>query len=290
MPVLSKILSEFEVEGSVYFCEVMSPPWSLDFSDKKVASFHCVRRGGCSLKMGDTTHWLGPGDVAIVLKGEPHIIDGQAAAAPSFQRDVDTLLVCGYFSFRQDFPHPLFQAFPPVLILREEEVAKSVWLKSSLDYLVHETSSPSPGTPHILNRMTEVLLVQFFRCFISLDPEQTTFVAALFDKKIGPALQLLHSEPEKAWTLDNVAQTLGMSRASLAQRFTTLTGMPLFTYLTDLRMRQAANMLRTTDLSVAEIGEAVGYMSDAAFNRTFRKFAGKSALSYRSDTKKPRIT
>lgn len=283
MPVLSKILNEFEIEGSVYFCEVMSPPWSLDFTKKKIASFHCPRRGNCRLSFEDKEFWLGPGDVAIVINDLSHSLDSGGVESDK-QQNHDTFLLCGYFKFHHDFSHPLFDAFPPLLILREEEISKNNWLKANLDFLVHEATLCHPGTPHILNRMTEVLLIQFLRHFINVDHTQNNFVKALFDPHIGVALNLLHTDPAENWTIDKIAKKLGMSRSSFANRFTALTGTPLFTYLTELRMRKAAHLLRKTDFPVAVISEMVGYSSDASFNRVFKKFTGQSALSYRRNS------
>ena len=288
MPVLSNILREFEIEGSVYFSDILSPPWDLDFDGMKTGSFHYVQRGGCRLETEGETQWLGPGDVAIVPVARHQSLKSHQdpAAAKSIG---DSFLLCGYFSFRQDISHPLFELFPPVMILRDESISHNRWLKTTLDHLVNEARQNAPGAGHVLDNLTEVLLVLMLRQYMTTKMERASFIQALYDSQISQALRLLHDAPEKPWTLASVAKSVAMSRAVFANRFKALVGVPMYSYLTGTRMTVARRLLRETSLGVGQIANQVGYSSESAFSRAFRKFTGEAAVAYRRREAGPRV-
>ena len=278
MEVLSDILRSMRVHGSVYFCDHLTAPWSMDFKDTTSASFHLVRRGECWVMSGDRTERLGPGDLVFIEPGRDHVL----ASAPTGREPsaTDTLLLCGYCDFTRGSGTPLLDVFPSLTIVREEELRKHTWLKSTLDQLSTEYLAQQPGAELVVNKLTEVVLVELIRINFGRD-EQKPFIRALSDGRVAAALQRLHAHPERAWTLDALAGEVGVSRAAFAKRFKTLVGRPMFEYLTMLRLQRARELLRETDLPLFEIANRVGYESDLAFTKTFKKHTGATPTKYR---------
>ena len=170
--------------------------------------------------------------------------------------------------------------FPSLTIIREEELLKHRWLKSTLDQLSAEYLSQQPGAELAVNKLTEVVLIELIRINFGRG-EQNRFVLALSDKRIAKALQHLHKDPDVAWTLDKMAEEIGMSRAAFAKRFKELVGQPMFEYLTKLRVQRARQLLQDTKLPIIEVASRVGYESDLAFTKTFKKHVGSTPTRYR---------
>jgi AraC-like DNA-binding protein len=188
--------------------------------------------------------------------------------------------LCGYFSLRDPIPSPLDEALPPILVLRSDEIAELSWLKNTLEHLSSEYDSQTPGAMVVVNKLTEVVLVELIRFHIN-KLDSNNFIAALFDKQIGKALKLIHLQPELSWTLDLLASEVAMSRATFARRFKGMVGQPMFQYLTSVRMRIASDLLRNSQKPVADIAEAVGYISDMAFTKVFKELNGATPIAWR---------
>lgn len=280
MEVLSDILRSMRAQGSVYFCDKLIAPWSMDSVDTTSASFHLVRRGECWVTAGDVTERLGPGDLIFIEPGRDHTLASHPAGAEPAQKDAVTLLLCGYCEFAEGTLTPLLNALPSMTIVREEEFLKHPWLKSTLDQLSAEYLSQQPGAELVVNKLTEIVLVELIRINFGRDQEGR-FIAALSDKRISKALGELHSNPDTAWTLDTLSDKIGMSRAAFAKRFKELVGHPMFEYLTMLRVQRAKELLRESNLPLYEIASRVGYESDLAFTKTFKKYAGTTPTRYR---------
>ncbi len=280
MEVLSDILRSMRVQGSVYFCDYLEAPWSMDFTDTKTASFHLVRRGGCWVMSGDRTEHLGPGDLVFIEPGRDHELASHPPGRSPTQGEAQTLLLCGYCEFTRETLTPLLDVFPSLTIVREEELLKQRWLKSTLDQLSSEYLSQQPGAELVVNKLTEAVLVELIRINFGRK-DQSRFITALSDKRIAKALQQLHSNPQLAWTLEKMSAEVGMSRAAFARRFKALVGQPMFEYLTRLRIERAGELLRETKLPLYEIANRVGYESDLAFTKTFKKHAGTTPTRFR---------
>lgn len=280
MEVLSDILRSMRVRGSVYFCDHLQAPWSMDFENTTSASFHLVRRGECWVMAGDRKERLGPGDLVFLEPGLDHVL---ASHAPDQQPpdDAATLLLCGYCEFMEETGTPLLDVFPSLTVVREEEILKHPWLKSTLDQLSTEYLSQQPGAELVVNKLTEVVLVELIRINFGRDDNRSRFIQALSDKKISKALRHLHNEPQIAWTLEKMAQEVGMSRAAFAKRFKDMVGQPMFEYMTSLRIQKAKELLQETRLPLYEISSRVGYESDLAFTKTFKKHTGTTPTRYR---------
>ena len=280
MEVLSDILRSMRVEGSVYFCDHLQAPWSMDFVDTSSASFHLVRRGECWVMSGERTECLGPGDLVFIEPGRDHVLASHPPNRQPPPGGTRTLLLCGYCRFAEETGTPLLGIFPSLTIVREEEIQKHPWLKSTLDQLSSEYMSQQPGAELVVNKLTEVVLVELIRIDFGRD-DKSRFIRALSDKKISRALQQLHSNPNIAWTLEKMAGDIGMSRAAFAKRFKDLVGQPMFEYLTMLRIQRAKELLKETKLPLYEVASRVGYDSDLAFTKTFKKHTGTTPTRFR---------
>ncbi len=280
MEVLSDILRSMRVEGSVYFCDRLQAPWSMDFEDTKSASFHLVRRGECWVMSGERTECLGPGDLVFIEAGRDHVLASHPPDQEPPTGEARTLLLCGYCSFSEETGTPLLDIFPSLTIVREEEILKHPWLKSTLDQLSTEYMSQQPGAELVVNKLTEVVLVELIRINFGRG-DKSRFIRALSDKQISRALQQLHNNPHIVWTLEKMAENVGMSRAAFAKRFKELVGQPMFAYLTGLRVQRAKELLRETNLPLYEVASRVGYESDLAFTKTFKKHTGITPTRFR---------
>lgn len=280
MEVLSDILRSMRVKGSVYFCDHLTAPWSMDFTDTTSASFHLVRRGECWVMSGDQTQCLGPGDLVFVEPGRDHVLASQPPGQDPRSGETRTLLLCGYCEFAMETGTPLLDVFPSLIIVREDELIRHPWLKSTLDQLSAEYMSQQPGAELVVNKLTEIVLVELIRINFGRG-QQNQFILALSDKRIAKALQHIHNDPHIAWTLEKMAEKVGMSRAAFAKRFKDLVGQPMFEYLTRLRMQRARELLVETTLPLYEVARRVGYESDLAFTKTFKKREGTTPIRYR---------
>ena len=281
MEVMSDILRSIRVAGSVYFCSQVEAPWTKTFTELDYASFHLIRKGKCWAMVGDRIEQLQEGDLIFLGPGQDHLLSSQAPSGQTPDFDESTMLLCGSCSFIRSAPTPLLQVFPDITIVRDRDFARHPWLKSTFDQLSAEYLSQGPGSELIVNKLTEIILVELIR--INFGREQSSpFLEALTDKRISKALQLLHEQPEFNWTLESVAAQVGLSRAAFARLFTQLTGQPMFTYLTNLRMQKAQELLRESLLPVYDIAEMVGYQSERSFTLTFKKLLGTTPTRFRA--------
>lgn len=284
MRVLSDILRSLRFRGSVYFCERIESPWRKTFRDSTYANFHMVRSGQCYVMTKDTTYALVAGDFVFVEPGCEHVLTSGHLNDVTPALSSETMLLCGYCQFDADIGHPLLQALPAVTIIRADELRQHVWLRNTLDQLASEHMSQMPGSETVVDRLTEILFVEVMRVRYSRR-ENSGFIAAFHDRAILRALTLLHAEPQQSWTINKVARTVGLSRAALAKRFKQRVGQTLNEYLTRLRMGKARDMLTGSTLPVQAIATHVGYESDIAFAKAFKRVLGQTPSRYRKEAR-----
>ena len=264
MEVLTDILKGLRAAGSVYFCDFLAPPWQLPYVGEKRAMFHLVRRGHCQVEVDGEVHDLVPGNFVFLAPGVDHVMRSETKG------DTQTMLLCGYCEFENREDDVLMRALPRLVILRGNELEEWPWLTRTLEHLTAEYMSGAPGSELTVNKLTEVLLVQLLRADFGRS-DRAGIIAALRDKRISDALEQIHRDSGRNWTIESAAEVASMSRSGFARKFKELLQISFFDYLTRLRMRNARELLTTTSLRVDDIGERVGYRSDLSFVKAFKK-------------------
>ena len=274
MEVLTDILSGVRTTGSVYFCDFLDPPWELDYRDEQRAIFHFVRRGRAEVFVDGESYDLAPGDFVFFSPTTDHRVTS------CNDDDPRSLLLCGYCDFDHDDSDILMRALPRFVLLASDELEHWPWITRTLEHLSAEFMSGAPGSELTVNKLTEVLLVQLLRADFGRE-ERAGIVAALSDKRLHRALTEIHADPGRDWTLDTAAEVASLSRSGFARLFKDTLEAGFFDYLTRLRMRHARDLLASSQLPVADIGERVGYRSELSFVKAFKKLNGQTPRAYR---------
>lgn len=295
MDALTDILSSMRLKGEVYFGCELSAPWGMDIGQTPVAEFHVIVRGGCWLKMADVDKplYLQAGDVVVFPHGHAHaLLDAQDTMPLPSEAIVGTRkienygpvvygsggavanILCGYFEFDRSVRSPLLDALPALIHIHGADAAEISWLQTTINFICYETRAVRPGMEAVVNRLVEVLFAQIMRAYIAQTATPPGILGAIADAKIGQALNAMHQRPEYSWSLDELAQHIGMSRTAFAQRFHALAGRTPMHYLTEWRMQKAREMLLSTSMTMLAIAERVGYQSEASFGKAFKKCVG----------------
>jgi AraC-like DNA-binding protein len=304
MDVLSEVLKVVKLEGAIYYHGEFSAPWSLRSPPSLVLAPHFAAGGGhviiyhlltdgqafASLEHGNRLPLTG-GDIVIFPHGDSHIIgngvqvetvdlegnlhqifaQGLKLARAGGGGDV-TKFVCGYMSCDPQLSRVFLAGLPAIFKINIRDGAAGRWLENSIRFSVEEADTSRAGGEAVLAKLSELLFVETLRRYITgLPPEQTGWLAGVRDPEIGRALALLHRRPAQPWTIADLAREVGLSRSVLAERFRRYLDEPPMSYLTRWRLQLGAQMLKSSSRSVAEIAAEVGYESEAAFNRAFKR-------------------
>jgi len=315
MDTLSEVLRAVRLTGAVYFSIDGSTPWVVETPPGRVIAphvgsgvehvinYHVVTAGVCWVGLaGERGLRAQAGDVVVFPQGDPHVLSSEPGmrARPDVelyraanQQAVPLCvslsgggaegvrIVCGFLGCDARPFNPLLAALPRVIHLPASREGAS-GARALVDLALSESTTPRPGSDGVLSRLSEVLFLEVVRFFTeSLAPDQVGWFAALRDSTVGLALGRLHQRPAHAWTLQSLAREAGTSRSVLAERFSRLVGMPPLQYLARWRIQLAANLLRATSLGLGEIAERVGYGSEAALSRAFKRTLGASPATYR---------
>lgn len=320
--VLSEVLSAVRLTGSVFFDVTAAAPWvaeappSAQIADavkpgaQHAIEYHVITRGSCWISIVGGAPFepvrLEEGDIAVVAHGEPHVV----SSAPGMRADLDTSpysrqrhdsdlpfklrtggdgaseahLMCGFFTCDVRPFNPLLDALPRFMrIGRGASAPTDALLERFLRLASGESADKRAGAQSVLNKLSELLFIEAIRTYMDqLSSASTGWLSGLRDPLVGRVLALLHGEPARPWTLDEIAAAAGASRSALVDRFTQLTGYPPIQYLTRWRMQLAARRLGDKGIKVAAVAQEVGYESEAAFSRAFKKFSGQSPTEWRS--------
>ena len=289
MDALSEVLRTIKLRGAVYFRADFASPWGMDIDISPFAQFHMVVRGHCWLQIKGAKQplELSSGDIVVFPQGHAHSLADDLAHPrlpgrqimqaicndePVFKgKHVSTTLVCGHFEFDRNVDHPFLHALPEFIYLADSGHHELTWLETATNVIIQETSSGNPGADVVVERLAEVLFIRILRTYMQRSQVTGGFLAALRDAQISNALNLIHKKPETSWTLENIARTVGMSRSAFAARFKKLVSMTAMDYITNWRMQKACELLENTRLPLIDIAERVGYNSEAAFNRAFKR-------------------
>jgi AraC-like DNA-binding protein len=245
-----------------------------------------VRAGELVLMPHNDLHRFGS-ELDIPLTAASKLIPQPGSGMPRIKHGGGgeaTQLLCGFLGSETSFD-PLFQSLPPVLKLDLRATASGVWIESSFRFAISEIAAGRMGSATVITKLSEVLFVEAVSQFVATLPaEKRGWLAGLRDPQIGRALALLHARPTEAWTAEGLASGVGMSRSAFAERFTLLVGQPPIQYLAQWRMYLAAQQLREGRGSVAQVAFEVGYDSEAAFSRAFKRQFGESPGAWRRQT------
>jgi AraC-like DNA-binding protein len=279
-------------------------PWRLHATAFAGAGFHVVLQGSARLIAdGADPVLLGMGDVVFLPHGTGHELSGaeDAPAAPvelrlecagespeaehALRNDTGTSteLLCGAYLLNQARPHPLLAELPTVIHV-PARLGHHPSLRGAIDLLGTEMAKPRTGADIIVPALLDALLLYILRAWYdeqSERPETSGWAAALSDPAVSTALLAIHQDPARPWTVQALGATAGLSRAPFARRFTTLVGQPPLRYLTWWRMTKAAQLLRRSDAPVRTVGEQIGYTSEFAFAKAFKREYGTAPGSYR---------
>jgi AraC-like DNA-binding protein len=299
MDILAELLDRIRLGGTLLFHFELGHPWSLALPQRPYALFHYLSRGSATLALEQGRELrMTAGDFVVVSRGEPHRLYSDRRMKSFSVVDLDqsahlgvvrhggsaapySTMICGKFTVARPSRGSVLELLPPVLLLKPTEDGE--WLEVILRRMVSESAVARPGRDVALSRLTEVLFVEVLRSWVkSLAPGEGGWLGAMADPHIGPALQLIHEQPGRAWTLDDLGQRVGLGRSAFSARFTKLVGQSMYRYLIARRMSEAAFLLETSDEGIARIATRVGYETAAAFSKLFHRHHGLSPGRYRA--------
>jgi AraC-like DNA-binding protein len=306
MDVVAEVLDRVRFGGTLLFHFELGHPWSLGLPARPYALFHYLSRGSATLALERGRDLpMREGDFVVVTRGEPHLIYSDSRMKPfpimDFDRPTGRLgvvrhggdaqpvsaMICGNFTVSRPARGSVLELLPPVLLLRP--LADGDWLGAILQRMVSESALERPGQGVALSRLTEVLFVEVLRSWIkSLRPGEGGWLGAMADPHIGPALQLIHEQPDRPWTLEELGRRVGLGRSAFSARFTKLVGQSMHRYLIARRMSEAAFLLESSDDGIARIASRVGYETAAAFSKLFHRHHGLSPGRYRATRRSDR--
>jgi len=315
MDVLSEVLKVVRLQGAMFYNGEFSSPWSLCSPASSaiaphlapnaghVIIYHLLTEGHAFARLVDGERIaLNAGDLVIFPHGNEHIIENGPPTrtvnlAKELARIVDqglklarfggggevTKFICGFMACDPQLSQVFLSGLPPVFKVSIRNNPSGRWLEDSIRFSVNETNTSRAGGEAVLAKLSEVLFVETLRAYITyLPPDQTGWLAGARDAEVGKALALMHRDPAHPWTIASLAKEAGVSRSSLVERFRRYLNEAPIAYLTRWRLQLGAQMLTSTNYSVAQISSEVGYESEAAFNRAFKREFGTPPARFRT--------
>ena len=317
MDALSDVLNSVHLEGAFYLNAEFTAPWCIRgecsvpsvrqrlAGAEHVIFFHFLTDGGCKARLTDGGEVLdvAAGDLILIPQDDRHLLGSDVLLAP-LEADsmVDlnagtesdfvqlrhggggavTRFVCGFLACSRSVCRPLLDSLPRVLRIPVGDGAASQQLRELLRMGVRESSASRPGAGSMFAKLSELMFVEAMRRYVeNLPPQDNGWLAGVRDAHIGRALSLMHAEPTKGWTVDELARAVALSRSALAERFVALVGESPMQYLMRWRLALAAQTLRTGSDAIARVAERSGYESEAAFNRAFKREFGMPPAAWR---------
>lgn len=292
--ILSGVLRSIRLRGSVFFCSKLSSPWGMTLDKTEHPRFHIVLEGSCWLQTSDMPEpvMLQEGDTVLITHGNGHwvadkpdsdrVASDKAAVAyqqgtPLFRGNtVSTRLLCGRFHLDTRVQHPLITTLPASIRMTNMDTAERSWLHQTALLIADGLEQHQPGVDVLIDRICEALFIQIMRSNTALQNNDTGFLSALYDPSLNHALQCIHEHPAHNWTVESLAARCNVSRSAFASRFQQKIGIAPIAYLTLWRMQNALCLLRDTPLSLAQISEHLGYSSDMALAKAFKRFYGET--------------
>jgi AraC-like DNA-binding protein len=322
MDAFSEVLNGVRLKGAIFFTAEFSAPWRLETPHCRLLAptlapdaphivvYHFVVEGSARASVeGGTEVDLSPGDIVVFPHGDSHLLKAGTGTNPvesaALLRRITagdlspmraggggmaTKFVCGYLTLDPLLCGPILESLPAMMTVNIRADQSGRWLEQSILQLLEESASDRAGSEAMLAKMSEALFVDTVRRHVAALPNQTTgWLAAARDPVVGKSLALLHRRPEHQWTIAELAASVGVSRSVLLARFAAYLADPPMAYLTGWRLRLAAQALTSSPKSVAEVAAAVGYESEAAFSRAFKRLFGMPPARYRHERRNPPI-
>jgi AraC-like DNA-binding protein len=314
MDALSEALSSVRMTGAIFYDAICTAPWGfavphmrdvahiLSPGTERLVGYHLVAEGCAVVRYeGDEDVALVAGDVVIIPHGDPHtvsngrplvLVDSRASITSNLAGNLSTYqiggggevtrFVCGYFGCERLAARLFLAGLPRMIKVNVRDDGPGAWLESSIRHLLSESAASRPGHTALLSKMAEALFIETLRRYMDdLPSEETGWLAGARDPVAGGTLALLHRRPSHAWTLVKLAEEVGAARSVVAERFVHFLGESPMAYLARWRLQLAARLLQTTRKNVLEVALDVGYDSEAAFNRAFKREFGLPPGRYR---------
>ncbi len=293
---LGQALHFLRMSGAFYCRSELTEPWGMTLPAMPAYLwFHVVLRGRARV-LGDEGEVtvLDAGDFALVPHGEGHRLDSEPGAETPFILDLErelvsdryeilryggggtpTMLLCGAVRFDHPAGRELVASMPRTIHLQSAESPRLDRMYGVIRLMAAEAEELQPGGEAVITRLADVLVIQAVRAWIEADPAaQTGWLGALQHPQVGHALALIHEDPAREWSVASLAHELAMSRSAFAAKFSELVGEPVMSYVTRWRMYVANDLLQRDGTTVAELAGQLGYRSEAAFARAFKRIMG----------------
>jgi AraC-like DNA-binding protein len=314
MDALSDVLRISHLSGGVFLHAEFTAPWcvSARMTPELCAPFlspathlipyHYVVEGEFYVRVeGEEPLLLRDGEVILFPRNDMHFLGSDLKLKPTIVRDLMTppegdglydihyggggttsRMICGYLGCDSAYENPVIATLPAMMRFKMEDAGPAEWIRSTFQYAANEIAEGRPGSETVLAKLSELLFVEAVRRYAENLPEsQTGWLAGLRDPAVARTLALMHSDVARGWSMEVLCGEVGASRSALADRFTRLIGMPPMQYLAHWRMQVAAQRLKGTNTPLARIAELVGYESEAAFSRAFKKAFGTAPATWR---------
>jgi AraC-like DNA-binding protein len=315
MDVLSEVLKVVKLQGALFYNGEFSSPWSINATSsgalarhfatgsEHVIIYHLLTEGRASIRLQDGERMaLKAGDIVMIPHGDAHTLEnGPPTRTVDNSEQLAQVLaqglklwrlggggeisrfVCGFMACEPRLSQVFLSGLPPMFKVSIRDDPSGKWLENSIRFSVDEADASRAGGEAVLAKLSEVLFVETLRAYIAyLPPEQTGWLAGARDSEVGKTLALMHRNPAHPWTIASLAKEAGVSRSVLAERFRHYLNEPPMAYLTRWRLQLGAEMLGSTSYSVAQIAAEVGYESEAAFNRAFKREFAVPPARFRS--------
>lgn len=317
--VLSDVLRVIHLSGAIFFRADLAAPWAVRAASaaelarlmlpgaKQLLLFHIIAHGRCWVALdGAPPFELAGGDILLLPYGGEHTLASDLSLTPVPMKQVlkpaaglnslvlgrgphRTRVICGFLQCEELLFSPLWRALPECIHVKTSQERASSLLASAVRSIADEIGAAAPGAACVLSRLAELLFIEVLRRHMAeLKPPAAGWLSALNDPVVGRALQLLHARPAYPWTVSGLARQVGASRSLLADRFRSMVGQPPMRYLACWRLQLAAEMMRSHRHGLAAVGAHVGYDSEAAFNRAFKRHVGEPPAAWRARALSPR--
>ncbi len=301
--VLGDVLQSIHLHSTLYCRAKMGAPWGFRVSDREVASFHIVTGGMCWLTVEGMEEpvLLTEGDLVILPHGHAHTMTDHPKSPVTMLEDLKpkqpvakngifysmgqgavTTLVCGGLELEDYSTNPLYSILPAFIHMRSKDEYSIPWLQAIVELVRVEASVNRVEAETVITRLSELLFIQAVRAYIrTIGDRNVGWLGALKDPQIGQALALIQHQPGEAWTVESLACRVSLSRSAFSAKFRQLVGEPPMQYITRVRLTKAAASLRTQPVTLVNVATSVGYESEVAFSKAFKRYFGVAPGAYR---------